>query len=281
MATIPGSPPGTRRHQWGRGGHRHRAWDRAFGVRGRSVPGSGVCTRFGGLHPVRGRNRLVCGAGLHPVRGFAPRAGAESAESGVRATVPGANPHAGCTVAAPEALSAPVPGANPRNGCRVASGAPVSPRRVRRHQPEGQLRPRQMSREASTPRGPPPTPGRRPKQSTVDRWEPGCPDGVPAIVAITAGFRWCPHEPAEGTWRGKPLCPDGQRKPRRSTPPQRNAGKADGHRVLSAAAGRPGARRRRRAARGGCHRPARLLRCRALRGRAVATDRRRRRLPRP
>ncbi len=101
------------------------AWARSDrGLAGACGGGAGwhagrVCTRFGGLHPLRGRNRAACGSGLHPVRGFAPVAGAESVESWPRATAAGANPRIGCTVAAPEARRATIPGANPRNGCTV------------------------------------------------------------------------------------------------------------------------------------------------------------------
>ena len=103
---------------------------------GRPQPAHGdVCTRCGGLHPIRGRNRSVGGPGLHPVRGSAPGMGAESVGSGLTAPVPGADPHPGCTVAVTEALSAPVPGANPRNGCTPPRQARLRPRPVERRHP--------------------------------------------------------------------------------------------------------------------------------------------------
>jgi hypothetical protein len=79
-----------------------------------------------GFAPGVGADRPVSGAGLHLVWGFAPGVGAESARSGPAAPARGANPHTGCRVAAPGALSAPARGANPRTGCRVAAPEALS-----------------------------------------------------------------------------------------------------------------------------------------------------------
>ncbi len=147
-----------------------------------------------GFAPVAGAERPVSGTRLHPVRGFAPVAVAESAGTGPGAPVPGANPHAGCTIAPRRRPRAPVPGADPLQrrrsrapvpGADPRAGCTIAPRR-RLSSPRPGCKPPQRMRGRSTgvpssPRGgcaptqpvpSRPTEGNRPKRYRLSRDEP-------------------------------------------------------------------------------------------------------------
>ncbi len=127
------------------------------------TPVARQCTRFGGLHPGRGRRGASGAAPVHPARGFAPGTGAQRASgaapvhpawgfapgtgaqsaSGAAPVHPvrGFAPGTGALVPDP-AASAPAAGANPRTGCssdphtgHPAPAAGANPRTGCRHPP--------------------------------------------------------------------------------------------------------------------------------------------------